>query len=82
MKVTYKVINRSELELCFENKRMIIEGEILVTTPRSFRVSFFTIRKWEPPYEKEEVSDGEKYRIIKALLEESRKQGNVDLFFD
>lgn len=60
---------------------MIAQGEVILDPP-SFNVYYGSIKKWESPYEEEIIDDGLKYRIIKGLLEESRKEENVSLFFD
>lgn len=79
--IKYKIINRGKLELILGERTMILHGE-LIFDPPMFYVSTSTIRNWEPPFGKENISDGEKYRIILALLNESRKEGNVNLVFD
>lgn len=81
MKVEYVIINRGEMLLKTEGKEMLIQGEINIDSP-SFNVYFGSIKNWKPPYENEPISHGLKYRIMKALLEESRKEGNVKLYFD
>lgn len=81
MQVEYIIVNRAEIILKIEGKKMIIQGEIALDPP-SFNAYFGSIKNWEPPYENEKISDGFKYKIIKALLEESRKEGNVRILFD
>jgi len=81
MVIEYRIINRSELELNVGEKKMIINGEIIVNPP-GFNIYFFSIKKWEPPFEKEEIPDELKYKIIKRLIEESQKKENVRLSFD
>ncbi len=70
---------RSSIEVELDNKQIIISGE-LTTTP-IFYADIASIKKWEPPYENEIITDTEKNEIIKAIERESKK-GKIPVVFD
>ncbi len=71
---------RSHIRVEIEGKVILINGE-LTTTP-AFYADIKSIRKWESPYDNEEISEAEKTELIIKITEESKKEGNIRVYFE
>lgn len=56
----------------FEGKSMVIEGEMIVI---GFVAYKNTMTRWEVPHKNQMVTMEERDRLIKAVIEKSKKQG-------
>ncbi|MBE9468860.1 MAG: hypothetical protein IMY72_11170 [Bacteroidetes bacterium] len=71
---------RSHIRVEIEGKVILINGE-LTTTP-AFYADIKSIKKWEPPYDQEEITEEEKTKLIQIITEESQKEGNIRVYFE
>lgn len=71
---------RSYIIIETEGKSLKIEGEL--TTPPVFYADKDSIKNWESPYEDIRISEDEKMALIKKIVQEGSKEGNVKVIFD
>lgn len=71
---------RSYIIVETEGKSLKIEGE-LTTTP-AFYADKDSIKNWESPHDDIRISEDEKMSLIKKIVQEGKKEGNVKIIFD
>tara|TARA_R110000868_G_C10546586_1_gene735486 strand:- start:61 stop:306 length:246 start_codon:yes stop_codon:yes gene_type:complete len=81
MKIKYDIISRGKMEVKIDDKRIIVFGEVSLE-PLSFYANINSIDKFEPPYDDLIINDDMKFKIIKAIIQESYKENNVKIFFN
>lgn len=79
MKLKYTILTPSKLLVKYNNKELIITGEVTVTP--IFYADIKSIKKWETPFENEIISETEKQEIIRLITEESSKT-KIPIIFD
>ena len=80
MKIKYSILTRSKLYAEFGDKKMYIQGEATMTP--AFYANINSIKKWEPPYDNEEITEEEKAELIRLITDESKKEGRIRVYFD
>jgi hypothetical protein len=70
---------RSYIIVELEDRKIRIPGE-LTTTP-AFYASKDSIKAWEPPYEKEILTQEQKESLIAKILEENNKENQLKIYF-
>lgn len=78
--ITFKILTPSKLEILFNKKRVIISGE-LTTTP-VFYANINAFQCWEPPFDKEKITQQEQKDMIAHVTKESKKHGQTIIIFD
>ncbi|OJX32931.1 MAG: hypothetical protein BGO86_13170 [Chryseobacterium sp. 36-9] len=80
MKIEYSILTPSKMKVTVDDKREIyISGE--GTTEPKFYADIISIKKWEPPFDNEEITEELKNQIIKTIEKESKKR-KVPVVFD
>ena len=77
--IQYAILTPSQMEVIYNGKKLHISGEI--TTTPAFYADISSIKYWEPPNEKDEVSNEEKEEIIKVISAKSMSR-NIRVFFE
>lgn len=80
MKVTkFEGLGRGLIKVWFDDKSILISGE-LTMTPK-FYADIFSIKNWEYPFDKEEITDKKRIEIINAI-EDFSKKGKIPVVFE
>lgn len=69
MNITDITGTRSYIKIHFGNKIIKVEGELLIN---GFAADKRTMKGWEPPYDKEPLTDREKQEIIEAVEKKTK----------
>lgn len=80
MDLHYSILTPSKMLVEKDDKKIIIRGE--ATLAPAFYADVKSIVKWEPPYDKEEISEQEKTELIQKIIEESLKEDRIRVYFD
>jgi len=77
-KIRYKILSPSKLKVTFNEKKIVINGE-LTTTP-IFYADIISIVKWETP-DNERINEIDKKEIIEFITNDSKTK-KVKIIFD
>jgi hypothetical protein len=78
--IEYKIITPSKLAIYYNQKTIIISGEVTLTP--IFYANIDDFNYWKPPFEKERISEEEKKEIIDFITKDSCKEGKTKIVFD
>jgi hypothetical protein len=67
------------IKIHFNEKSILITGELTITP--IFYADISSIKKWDPPYENEEIDDSTRNDIIESI-ENYTKEAKVKVLFD
>ena len=80
MKIKYSILTPSKMKVTVDDKREVyITGE--GTTEPKFYADIISIKKWEPPFDNEEITEEVKTQIIKVIENDSKKR-KVSVVFE
>lgn len=79
-KIVYKIKTPSQMEVIFDNKRLLVEGEGTMTP--MFYADINSLKCWESPFENTYITDKEKREIIEYITQESQKEGQIKIVFE
>lgn len=80
MKVTkFEGLGRGLIKVWFDEKSILITGELTMTP--NFYSDSNSIKKWEYPYENEQITDLIKSKIINAI-EDYSKNSKIPIIFE
>ena len=74
----FEGLNRGLIKVELENRSIVLTGELTID---KFYADKISMSQWEPPFEKEVITEDEKKEIIKAI-EEYSKKGKIRVVFD
>ncbi|SDD28373.1 Imm74 family immunity protein [Williamwhitmania taraxaci] len=80
MELQYSILTPSKMLVEKGDKKILIMGEATLTP--AFYADIKSIKKWESPYDKEEITEEEKTELIQRITEESQKEGNIRVYFE
>jgi len=78
--IKFKIITPSKLEIRYNNKMVIVSGEMTLTPIFYANINDFFC--WSYPFEHEKITEKEREKIVKFITQESQKEGKTKIIFD
>ena len=79
-KIEYKIITPSKLLIHYDNKSVIISGEVTIIPV--FYADMNSFCNWNYPFDKEKITEIEKKEIIDFITIDSCRDGETKIIFD